>query len=124
MEEPTLEGKTRLYPIGLAAELLEVHAQTLRHYEEMGLLHPIRRNGRRYYSDDDLQWVQCVRQLIHDEKLSVEGVRRLLKYEECWQIKRCGRGPKGHCRGHGHGRRARVENEPQTNDSSPPPNDE
>jgi hypothetical protein len=92
-----LDEKERIYPIGLAAELVGVHPRTLRIYEEAGLLRPRRRRGRRYYGEDDLRWLECIRHLIHDEKISVEGLRRLLRLQECWEIRGCGRGRRGRC---------------------------
>lgn len=74
------------FPIGVVAERLGISEQTLRLYELKGLVKPGRRNGERYYSLNDLQWLECLRRLIHGEKVSVEGVRMLLKYASCWEI--------------------------------------
>ena len=39
------------FPISIAAEMVEVHAQTLRHYERIGLIAPKRSEGKiRYYT--------------------------------------------------------------------------
>jgi MerR family transcriptional regulator/heat shock protein HspR len=108
-EHTELDEKERIYPIGIAAELLGVHPRTLRIYEDADLITPRRRRGRRYYAEDDLKWLECIRHLIHDDKISVEGLRRLLQLQECWQIRgcggrqraRCGRGRGGHGRGRG-----------------------
>ena len=75
-----------LFPIGVVAERLGVSEQTLRLYELRGLVKPARRNGERYYSLNNLQWLECLRRLIHGEKVSVEGVRMLLRYAPCWEI--------------------------------------
>lgn len=83
----TLEDCDRpLFPIGVVAEHLGVSDQTLRLYELKGLVQPARRNGERYYSPNDVQWLRCLRRLIHGEKVSVEGVRMLLRYAPCWEI--------------------------------------
>ncbi len=87
----TLEESDRpLFPIGVVAERLGVSDQTLRLYELKGLIKPARRNGQRYYSPNDLQWLTCLRHLIHGEKVGIEGVRMLLRYAPCWEIA-------GHC---------------------------
>lgn len=78
-----------LYPIGIAAELLEATDQTLRLYEKHGLIAPSRRNKNRYYSENDIKWLKCIRDLIHIKKISIEGVKRLLEYAPCWEIKDC-----------------------------------
>jgi MerR family transcriptional regulator, heat shock protein HspR len=78
-----------LYTIGTAAELLDVHPRTLRLYEQAGLLRPARRNNRRFYSNNDLNWIRCVRFLIHKKGLNQEGLRRLLAHMPCWEIRGC-----------------------------------
>jgi MerR family transcriptional regulator/heat shock protein HspR len=78
-----------VYTIGTAAELLHVHPRTLRLYEDGGLIRPFRKNNRRFYSSHDLQWISCVRYLLHETGLNQEGVRRLLALIPCWEIKGC-----------------------------------
>ena len=81
-----LDEARPVYTIGTAAEILEVHPRTLRLYEDAGLLRPARKNNRRFYSISDLQWVNCVRYLIHEQGLNQEGLRRLLALIPCWEI--------------------------------------
>ena len=50
-----------VYPIGIAADLLQVHPRTLRIYEQENLIKPERRNGRRYYSEEDMEYIRCIR---------------------------------------------------------------
>jgi MerR family transcriptional regulator/heat shock protein HspR len=78
-----------VYTIGTAAELLGVHPRTLRLYEDGGLIRPARKNNRRFYSTSDLQWIRCVRYMIHEKGLNQEGMRRLLARIPCWEIKAC-----------------------------------
>jgi MerR family transcriptional regulator/heat shock protein HspR len=78
-----------LYTIAMAAELLSVHPRTLRLYEAAGLLKPARRNNRRLYSKSDLEWVRCMRFLMHEKGLNQEGLRRLLARTPCWEIRGC-----------------------------------
>ena len=75
-----------VYPIGVVAEHFGVSGQTLRLYESKGLLRPARRNGERYYSTCDIRWLECLRRLIHEDKVSVEGVRHLLHFAPCWRV--------------------------------------
>ncbi len=84
-----LDESRPVYTIGTAAELLGVHPRTLRLYEEGGLLRPARKNRRRFYSAQDLEWIKCVRYLIHEKGLNQEGLRRLLALIPCWEIKGC-----------------------------------
>jgi MerR family transcriptional regulator/heat shock protein HspR len=78
-----------VYTIGTAAELLGVHPRTLRLYEDAGLLRPARKNNRRFYSTNDLQWIGCIRYLLHEKGLNQEGLRRLLALMPCWEIQGC-----------------------------------
>jgi MerR family transcriptional regulator/heat shock protein HspR len=78
-----------LYPISIAAELIGTTDQTLRLYEKHGLITPTRRNKNRFYSDNDIKWLKCARQLIHEKKISIEGVKKLLEYAPCWEIQGC-----------------------------------
>lgn len=78
-----------VYTIGTAAELLGVHPRTLRLYEDAGLLRPARKNNRRFYSTNDLQWIGCIRYLLHEKGLNQEGLKRLLALMPCWEILDC-----------------------------------
>jgi MerR family transcriptional regulator/heat shock protein HspR len=66
-----------------------VHPRTLRLYEDGGLIRPARKNNRRFYSSNDLQWINCVRYLIHEKGLNQEGMRRLLALIPCWELNNC-----------------------------------
>lgn len=84
-----------LYPIGVAAKLLDVHPRTLRIYEDEGLLKPARKGNRRLYSANDITWVGCLRRLIHEEGISIPGIKKLLRYATCYEIADCPK--KTHC---------------------------
>lgn len=84
MEAPGDQGAC--FPIGIVADLLGVTDQTLRLYEFQGLVKPARRNRERYYCAGDVQWLECLRHLIHAQKVSIEGVKRLLHFAPCWEI--------------------------------------
>ncbi|MBF0516864.1 MAG: MerR family transcriptional regulator [Nitrospirae bacterium] len=78
-----------LYTIGVAAELAGITDQTLRLYEKHGLIKPSRKNKNRFYSENDIKWLNCIRDLIHDRKISIEGLKLLLEYAPCWEITKC-----------------------------------
>ncbi|MCG6551515.1 MAG: MerR family transcriptional regulator [Candidatus Magnetominusculus sp. LBB02] len=78
-----------LYTIGVAAELVGITDQTLRLYERHGLIKPSRKNKNRFYSENDIKWLNCLRDLIHDRKISIEGLKLLLEYAPCWEITNC-----------------------------------
>lgn len=86
-----------LYPIGIVAELIGITEQTLRLYEKHGLIKPARRNKNRYYSDNDIKWLACIRDIIHNKKISIEGIKKLLEYAPCWEITDCPQERKERC---------------------------
>ncbi|MFC7403413.1 heat shock protein transcriptional repressor HspR [Citricoccus sp. GCM10030269] len=72
-----------LYVISVAAELADMHPQTLRQYDRMGLVVPQRQGGRhRRYSRQDVERLRMIQQLSR-EGVSLEGIRRIveLQYE-------------------------------------------
>ncbi|UKL12968.1 MerR family transcriptional regulator [Dissulfurimicrobium hydrothermale] len=78
-----------IYPISVAARLLGLHPRTLRLYEEEGLITPARQGNKRYYSQSDIDWISCLRHLIHEEGISIPGIKKLLELTPCWEIKKC-----------------------------------
>lgn len=86
-----------LYPIGIVAELIGITDQTLRLYEKHGLIKPARRNKNRYYSENDIKWLVCIRDLIHIKKISIEGIKKLLEYAPCWEITECSEEKRNKC---------------------------
>ncbi len=84
-----IDSKKAIYPISVAAKLLSVHPRTLRIYENEGLIKPARQGNKRYYSNDDIAWVNCLRDLIHEKGISIPGIKLLLELTPCWKIKQC-----------------------------------
>lgn len=67
-----------VYMISVAAELAGVHPQTLRAYEQKGLLNPQRtRGGTRMYSQADLDHLALISELT-EEGINLAGVMRIL----------------------------------------------
>jgi MerR family transcriptional regulator/heat shock protein HspR len=77
-----VDADTPVYVISVAAQLTGLHPQTLRQYDRMGLVCPMRIGGRnRLYSSRDVQRLRQIAQLSN-EGLSLEGIRRVLTLEE------------------------------------------
>ncbi len=70
---------------------------TLRLYEKHGLINPSRRGKIRFYSENDLRWLQCLKDLIHNKKISIEGIKGLFEYATCWEIADCPEEVKSKC---------------------------
>ena len=67
-----------LYMIGVAAELAGMHPQTLRSYEQKGLVTPKRTSGNtRMYSQADIERLALINELT-DEGVNLVGVIRIL----------------------------------------------
>lgn len=68
-----------VYIISVAARLLEMHPQTLRKYERVGLVQPSRTGGHlRLYSNEDLLRLRVIRRLVEELGLNLAGVRLVL----------------------------------------------
>ena len=78
-----------VFTIGVAAKMVEVHPRTLRIYEEEGLIRPMRKGNWRYYTMDDIKWIECLRDMIHKHGFSIAAIKKLLSYTPCWNISDC-----------------------------------
>jgi MerR family transcriptional regulator/heat shock protein HspR len=73
-------GGKPLYRIGVVAEMLKLHPQTLRMYERKGLIRPSRTVGRtRVYSPDDVEEIARVTRLVRDLGVNLAGIEIILK---------------------------------------------
>jgi MerR family transcriptional regulator/heat shock protein HspR len=71
------------YMISVAAELVGMHPQTLRIYEQKGLVRPKRTAGNtRLYSDEDVARLQLIQRLTTEIGLNLAGVERVLHLED------------------------------------------
>ena len=78
------------YSIGKAAAKLGLSVHTLRKYEINGLVLPHRNGGKqRRYSDDDIERLRCVHRAINEEKISIQGIKRMLAMVPCWALIKC-----------------------------------
>ena len=84
-----VDEKKAIFTIGIAAQMLEVHPRTLRIYEEEGLIKPLRKGKWRYYTMNDINWIECLREMIHEHGISIAAVKKLLQYTPCWNIAEC-----------------------------------
>jgi MerR family transcriptional regulator/heat shock protein HspR len=71
------------YMISVAAELVGMHPQTLRIYEQKGLVRPKRTAGNtRLYSDADVERLRLINRLTTELGLNLAGVERVLHLED------------------------------------------
>jgi MerR family transcriptional regulator/heat shock protein HspR len=72
-----------MFVISVAAEMADLHPQTLRSYERDGLLRPSRtQGGTRRFSMRDVERLRLIRRLTQDEGLNLAGVRLVLEMGE------------------------------------------
>lgn len=74
------------YIISIAAQRAEVHEQTLRHYERLGLISPARKGSSphspRLYSERDIERVVQIRNLMRDLGVNLAGVEAILHMKD------------------------------------------
>ena len=71
------------YMISVAAEIVGMHPQTLRMYEQKGLVRPKRTAGNtRLYSEADLERLRLIQRLTGELGLNLAGVQTVLDLEE------------------------------------------
>ena len=72
-----------VFMISVAAELAEMHPQTLRMYEARGLIEPQRSpKGTRLYSQEDVEKLRRIQEMTNELGLNLAGVERVLELEE------------------------------------------
>ena len=70
-----VQGFQGVYIISVAARLLEMHPQTLRKYERLGLVQPSRTIGMlRLYSEEDIEKLRLIKHLEENLGLNLAGV--------------------------------------------------
>lgn len=77
-----LDVDAPIFPVSIAARLADMHPQTLRGYDRLGLVVPVRNKGRgRRYSLRDVATLRHIQHLSQEEGINLEGVRRILALE-------------------------------------------
>ena len=81
IKESEVSSKDRpLYVISVAAELVDMHPQTLRLYERKGLIEPSRSSGKtRLYSQRDIEHLQEIRRLTQELGVNLAGVEEIIR---------------------------------------------
>src|SRR6478735_5691513 len=110
----TLDEERGVFMISVAAELAEMHPQTLRIYESRGLIEPKRSpKNTRLYSQRDVERLRRIQRMTSEEGLNLAGVVTVLELEErleklhaelgrarggLQELERAGNGGKSGCR--------------------------
>lgn len=87
-----------LFPISIAANLLNISVHTLRMYEREGLIIPFKKKtNHRLYSQADIERVSCIRKAINQYKISIAGIKSIFSFIPCWQIVNCSERDRKNC---------------------------
>ena len=79
----TVAHERGVFMISVAAELAEMHPQTLRMYEARGLIEPKRSpKGTRLYSQADVERLRRIQEMTTEWGMNLAGVERVLELEE------------------------------------------
>ena len=74
--------KRPVYMIGIASELIGVHPQTLRMYEQKGLLRPRKSiKNTRLYSQEDVDLGRYIQSLTQELGMNLAGVKKVIDLE-------------------------------------------
>jgi MerR family transcriptional regulator/heat shock protein HspR len=83
VQHTTVSTKRGVFMISVAAELAEMHPQTLRMYEARGLIEPKRSaKGTRLYSQDDVERLRRIQEMTAEMGMNLAGVERVFELEE------------------------------------------
>lgn len=75
--------KKALYSISVVSEMLDLHPQTIRQYERLGLVKPQRTEGNtRLYSDEDIERLKLIITLTKDLGVNIAGVDIIINMKE------------------------------------------
>jgi MerR family transcriptional regulator/heat shock protein HspR len=78
-----VETDRGVFMISVAAQLANMHPQTLRMYEARGLIEPQRSpKGTRLYSQEDVEKLRRIQEMTADLGLNLAGVERVLRLEQ------------------------------------------
>lgn len=87
-----------VYKISIAAKKLGISVHTVRMYEREGLIIPYKKNtNQRLYSENDLERLRCIRNAINEDKISIEGIKRIYSLIPCYAIVNCSESDKENC---------------------------
>ncbi len=71
------------FVISVAARMVGMHAQSLRHYERLGLVRPSRSRGRvRLYSRADVERLLHIQRLVNDLGVNLAGAEVVMRLSE------------------------------------------
>ena len=78
-----MDEKQEYFVISVAAELTGMHAQTLRTYDRLGLVTPMRtKGGGRRYSRRDICMLRRIQHLSQEEGVNLAGIKTIIELSQ------------------------------------------
>ncbi|MCD6328141.1 helix-turn-helix transcriptional regulator [bacterium] len=78
-----VDERKEYFSIGVVAQMLDVHPQTLRHYERKGLIQPSRTDGNtRLYSRSNVSKIEMILRLTTDLGVNLAGIEVILNMRD------------------------------------------
>ena len=74
-------GDKPVYAISVAADLVNMHPQTLRQYERRGLVQPQRDGKNRLYSQNEIDRIMYIQKLTQDLGVNLAGVEEISRLQ-------------------------------------------
>ncbi|HEX7038886.1 MAG TPA: helix-turn-helix transcriptional regulator [Trueperaceae bacterium] len=82
-DDKEIDRDKPLYVISIAAELVDMHPQTLRLYERKGLIEPSRSSGKtRLYSQRNIEQLREIRRLTQELGVNLAGVEEIIRLRQ------------------------------------------
>ncbi|MFP4497181.1 MAG: MerR family transcriptional regulator [Vulcanimicrobiota bacterium] len=88
-----------IYSMRMASKLTDVEPNLIRIYEKQGMVKPYRDPGNnyRYFTLDEINWINRIKYLIHKKGLTIESIKWMLTLVPCWVMNQCGQPDKEKC---------------------------
>lgn len=75
-----MSQENRYYSIGVVSRMLGINQQTIRFYEQRGLINPVRSAGKtRMFSDNDIQVLKLILRLSQELGVNLAGIEIILR---------------------------------------------
>ncbi len=92
------ENNRPLFTLGIASQLAELPAHSIRQYIDVGLIIPFKLESKRHlFSRNDIERLKMIQGLIHEKGLNFAGVRSLMAMTPCWAIRNCSNSDRKSC---------------------------
>jgi len=95
--EESESGKP-VYTLSIASRLSDIPAHSIRQYIDRGLLIPFKLDSKRHlFSPNDINRLNHIHLLIHEQGLNFAGIKALMAMIPCWAIRPCSESDRQSC---------------------------